>query len=388
MKQTILIVLIIITTSVMMNGCIAPDGKWDIDGTIEHTNDEVAPTPEIVYVTHPHEIVYVTPTPNPCSGVVCDSRCFGYDLYRTACADGYCIKGTLIESNSSACGYVIPTHVPTPEQNTCSRYTNSFDCTYAGCDWVDGICQENSEYRSYTDFTDQISCEGNGYYWYYGLCHREIEPIPTPTPEPTPSSCSDLDQSILKRYDVDRDGQIDENWAKIAGIDLNASRMTQSDYNQVKYAYEHMCWTGVPMPTATPAPTPDPVPDPTFDNPLIVIEPPIYSGVVRNNGEILDISVTPNPLIAGDEISIKIDILNTGTVTSWFEIHCDCRGCERRVYSGDMASATFTNMIDRSGDYTWDIKLYWDAAWPASNVLLQTASVDVHYYTQYEVDNM
>ncbi len=61
---------------------------------------------------------------------------------------------------------------------------------------------------------------------------------------PTPKAiagCQDLDQSILKRYDVDGDGWIDENWVEIAGIDLDASRMTQGGYDQVKYAYEHNC---------------------------------------------------------------------------------------------------------------------------------------------------
>ena len=61
---------------------------------------------------------------------------------------------------------------------------------------------------------------------------------------PTPKAiagCQDLDQMILKRYDVDGDGRIDDNWVEIAGIDLDASRMTQGGYDQVKYAYEHNC---------------------------------------------------------------------------------------------------------------------------------------------------
>ncbi|RLG30082.1 hypothetical protein DRO03_05480 [Methanosarcinales archaeon] len=60
------------------------------------------------------------------------------------------------------------------------------------------------------------------------------------TPEAI-AGCEDLDQSILKRYDVDGDGQIDDQWTVNAGIDLDSSRITQDGYNQIRYAYEHGC---------------------------------------------------------------------------------------------------------------------------------------------------
>ena len=61
-----------------------------------------------------------------------------------------------------------------------------------------------------------------------------------PTPEAI-SECKDLDQSILRMYDVDGDGRIDDQWRTNAAIDLDASRITQNGYNQVEYAYEHNC---------------------------------------------------------------------------------------------------------------------------------------------------
>ena len=55
------------------------------------------------------------------------------------------------------------------------------------------------------------------------------------------TGCKDLDQNILRMYDEDGDGRIDEDWVVNAAIDLDESRITQSGYDQVKYAYEHNC---------------------------------------------------------------------------------------------------------------------------------------------------
>jgi hypothetical protein len=55
------------------------------------------------------------------------------------------------------------------------------------------------------------------------------------------AGCGALDQNILRMYDEDGDGWIDEQWAINAGIDLEYHRITQSGYDQVKYAYEHKC---------------------------------------------------------------------------------------------------------------------------------------------------
>jgi parallel beta-helix repeat protein len=48
------------------------------------------------------------------------------------------------------------------------------------------------------------------------------------------TGCGDLDQSILRMYDEDGDGWIDDTWAIYAGIDLYHGRITQSEYDQVK----------------------------------------------------------------------------------------------------------------------------------------------------------
>ena len=55
------------------------------------------------------------------------------------------------------------------------------------------------------------------------------------------TGCGDLDQRILRMYDQDNDGRIDANWMVNASIDLDENRITQSEYDQVKYAYEHGC---------------------------------------------------------------------------------------------------------------------------------------------------
>lgn len=45
---------------------------------------------------------------DPCDDVVCGAECFGHDLYSTACSNGECVQDTLLEANSSTCGYVPP----------------------------------------------------------------------------------------------------------------------------------------------------------------------------------------------------------------------------------------------------------------------------------------
>ena len=42
---------------------------------------------------------------NLCDGVVCDNICIGNDLWSQKCVDGICVADTIIEINSSTCGY-------------------------------------------------------------------------------------------------------------------------------------------------------------------------------------------------------------------------------------------------------------------------------------------
>ena len=48
------------------------------------------------------------PVPDPCEGVVCNPKCVGVDRYATVCKDGVCVRGTLVEANSTKCGYMAP----------------------------------------------------------------------------------------------------------------------------------------------------------------------------------------------------------------------------------------------------------------------------------------
>ena len=323
-----------------MTGCVTPTGEWKLDGTVKHTENESTsspystPTPEVVYVTPTPEIIYVTvtPTPDP-DPFICND---GELRDRSVCPGGQIIYAEYCDNN---------VWVPTGD-----------------------VC-------------------------------------PAPTPEPTPyfephrGGCAGLDQNVLRRYDHDKNGLIDSNEMKTAKIGYESNYEKQSNYEQILYAYEHNCrvWSTVsPTPSPTPIPTPEPTPTPAqtpapetmFIDPVITIEPPIYSGVVRNNGEILDIRITPDPLIAGGDLRIEIDVLNTGTTETCYELEFLTRDPERWIYSGDMETFVFTSLIGDPGDRAWVFELYWDAEWPASNVLLQTATAAVHCYTQYEVDNM
>ena len=308
MNQLTVIALIAITLSLTMSGCVAPDGTWEIDGTVKHADDEVvpSPTPEVIYVTQTPEIIYVTVTPTPA-----------------------------------------PTAVVTPAPTIEPEMTEVVD-----------------------DSQDIIIGS---------------EPDPEPIPEPTlpplevlSRGCEDLDQDVLVRYDHNYNGLIDSNEMETAKLGYESNYETPDDYAQILYAYAHHCPVG-----STISPTPEP--KPAFIDPVITIDPPLYSGVVRNNGEILDIRITPDPLIAGGDLRIEIDVLNTGTTRTCYELEWFERDPEQWIYAGDMKTFVFTSMMGEPGDRAWIFELYWDAEWPESNVLLQTATVDVHCYTQYEV---
>ena len=42
----------------------------------------------------------------PCMDVICESQCYGYELWAMKCVDGECVKDYIIEKYSSECGYV------------------------------------------------------------------------------------------------------------------------------------------------------------------------------------------------------------------------------------------------------------------------------------------
>ena len=55
------------------------------------------------------------------------------------------------------------------------------------------------------------------------------------------SGCEELDQKLLARCDLDKNGLIDKKEMETAGFDFESSRMTPSDYAQILYAYKHQC---------------------------------------------------------------------------------------------------------------------------------------------------
>jgi hypothetical protein len=73
---------------------------------------------------------------DPCEGVVCNPECVGVDRYAMVCKDGVCVRGALMEANSSKCGYV-----PKPE---CTEGDKKPDKICVGGEWEDAICAEGT----------------------------------------------------------------------------------------------------------------------------------------------------------------------------------------------------------------------------------------------------
>ena len=59
-------------------------------------------------ITPPPVSILPEPEPDPCEGVTCDPKCVGVDRYEMVCKDGVCVRGALMEANSTECGYVKP----------------------------------------------------------------------------------------------------------------------------------------------------------------------------------------------------------------------------------------------------------------------------------------
>ena len=78
-----------------------------------------------------------------------------------------------------------------------------------------------------------------------------VAPTPAATPAATPDEdikeadaekgCDDLDQSVLRRYDHNKDGLIDSHELETAKIGYESNYEKQSDYEQIVYAYDHKC---------------------------------------------------------------------------------------------------------------------------------------------------
>ena len=60
-------------------------------------------------------------------------------------------------------------------------------------------------------------------------------------PGKIPTGCGELDQRVLRIYDQNGDGLIDATWMQDAAIDIEYLRITNDEYEQVKYAYEQKC---------------------------------------------------------------------------------------------------------------------------------------------------
>ena len=99
-----LLISLVIAISLVMSGCVAPDGEWKFDGTVKHTDEESA-TP---VTTRPTEQATAEPYIDSCRGVDCEPECYNFDLHRTYCIDGVCVRGALLEEDSPRCGYIPP----------------------------------------------------------------------------------------------------------------------------------------------------------------------------------------------------------------------------------------------------------------------------------------
>ena len=62
-----------------------------------------------------------------------------------------------------------------------------------------------------------------------------------PPLEAPSGGCEGLDQTVLGRYDQNKNGLIDSNEMEAAKIGYENNYEKQSDYEQILYAYEHSC---------------------------------------------------------------------------------------------------------------------------------------------------
>ena len=76
----------------------------------------------------------IYPLPDLCEGVSCAPVCVGNDLYNNVCEDGTCVRGTLIEANSTDCGYVPP--------DPCEGVVCNPECV--GLDMYNNVCEEGT----------------------------------------------------------------------------------------------------------------------------------------------------------------------------------------------------------------------------------------------------
>lgn len=117
----------------------------------------------------------------------------------------------------------------------------------------------------------------------------------------------------------------------------------------------------------------------------IIIFPSV---AVAASGEITDIQIYPDLPVVGETVTIYVDIQNTDIYERCYEIHCGSTEYERWIDAGDTETQTFTCDVWGTAISGWQFKLYWDAQWPSSNVLLDTKTIDVRCFLSEELSDL
>jgi hypothetical protein len=266
MKQTTIIALIVITLSLTMTGCVAPTGEWEFDGTVKHVENETTSSP---YSTPTPEVVYVTPTPE------------------------------II--------YVTVTPTPDPDPFICN----------------DG------------ELRDRSVCP-DGQIIYAEYCDNNVwvptgDVCPAPTPEPTPylghhrGGCAGLDQDLLRRYDFDNSGMINSNEMKTAKIGYENNYETQSDCEQILYAYEHRCYVRAIV---------SPTPEPTVLLPSLKVDYPVVAEFdIENRDRFGDMCHFIIKLNDDGRVFMNSDCEGQTVVGRWVLEYTSAESVETWVYS-------------------------------------------------------
>jgi PGF-CTERM protein len=103
------------------------------------------------------------------------------------------------------------------------------------------------------------------------------------------------------------------------------------------------------------------------------------SSAATRDGEIVSVQIEPEQLVSGQTVNYYIGVKNTDTSTICYQLEYYRDGCylssgfERWIEAGDTEVFSWSGTMGEPGSREYLFKLYWDAKWPSSNVLLDTA---------------
>jgi hypothetical protein len=120
---------------------------------------------------------------------------------------------------------------------------------------------------------------------------------------------------------------------------------------------------------------------------ILVITMCVGLSSATKDGEIVSVQVEPELSVSGQYSTHTIIVKNTGTEYICFQLESWSWETEFWLDVGNIKTISWKRSMGEPEEITYPYKLYWDAKWPSSNVLLDTLDVKRRCFSVEEVSD-